>query len=239
VTAVVTGASSGIGAAIAAALLEVGMEVICVGRDRARLEPLVARFGRAAVAVNCDLADGRGIDGLVAMIAEHPVDVLVNNAGHDAGGGVPFDQARQADVVNAVAVNLVAAMRLTHALLPRFLAADRGHVVMTGSIVTHAPAALLAAYGASKAGLHGFVAGLRMDYAATGLRFTEIIPGVVRTGFAARRLHGDEREAAAFYAQFAATLSPEDVARAVLFAIQQPDACCVEEIVLMPTRRRR
>jgi 3-hydroxy acid dehydrogenase/malonic semialdehyde reductase len=237
-TAVVTGASSGIGAAIATALLEAGMQVICVGRERARLDLLAARFGRAVIAAPCDLADSAALDGLAAMLADHPVEVLVNNAGHDAGGGVPFDRVREGDAADAVAVNLVAAMRLTHALLPRFLAADRGHVVMTGSIVTHRPAAGLAAYAASKAGLHGFVAGLRMDYATTGLRFTEVIPGVVRTGFAARRLHGDEGQAAAFYDRFAATLSPADVARAVLFAIQQPAACCVEEIVLMPTRRR-
>lgn len=169
------------------------------------------------------------------MIDERPIDVLVNVAGHDAGGGMAFDRPR-AEWDDLLAVNLSAAMRLTRAVLPGFLARDRGHVVAIGSIVTRVPAAGLAAYAATKHGLHGFIEGLRVDYAATGLRFTEITPGVVRSGFAFRRLD-DAAGADAFYERFAGTLRPEDVARAVLYAVQQPPACCVDEIVLMPTRR--
>ena len=234
-----TGASGGIGAATVAALAGAGMEVLCLARDPARLDQLAARLGPNAVPLHCDLADPAAVAGVLATLAGGPVDVLVNNAGHDTGGGVPFDAMAEADWANVLAVNLCAAMRLTQALLPAFLAADAGHVVMIGSITTHGPAPGLAAYATSKYALHGFAQTLRADYAATGLRVTEITPGVVRTGLAERRMHGDTARARAFYDGFAATLSPDDVARAVLFAIQQPPGCCVENIVLMPTRRRQ
>lgn len=234
-TALVTGATGGIGAAVTAALLEAGMAVICVGRRHDRLAALAARFGPSVRVVACDLAKPEAVASVLEVVGTGVVDVLVHTAGHDAGGGVPFAD-RQGDWDDMLAVNLSAAVALTRALLPGFLARDRGDVVAIGSIVTRVPAAGLAAYAATKHGLHGFMAGLRVDYAATGLRFTEITPGVVRSGFAARRLE-DAAQAEAFYAGFAATLSPEDIARAVLFAVQQPAGCCVEEIVLMPTRR--
>lgn len=236
--ALVTGASGGIGGAIATSLLGAGFEVLCVGRDAARLDLLMAQLGPGAVPLICDLADAADIARLTAALVDNPVDVLVNNAGHDTGGGVPFHTAHDADWSDVLAVNLGAVMRLTRALLPGFLAADSGHIVMIGSIATHGPAPGLAAYATSKYGMHGFTEALRADYGDSGLRLTEIVPGVVRTGLAQRRMHGDNARAGAFYDSFAATLSPEDVARAVLFAVQQPPGCCVEEIVLMPTRRR-
>ncbi|WP_137389905.1 SDR family oxidoreductase [Rhodoligotrophos defluvii] len=237
-TAIVTGATSGIGHATAVGLLEAGAHVMAVGRRVDRLDELAARFGDRLQICAADLSrDGEAARVLNALPEGWAADTLIHAAGHDAGGNVPFHASDLADLQDKLAVNLTVAAALIHALLPAWVARDRGDLVVVGSIAAREAAAGLVPYGLTKHGLHGLMAGLRVDYAATGLRFVEIIPGVVRSGFATRRWGGDETRADAFYERFTAWLTPEDVAGAILWALAQPDHVSSDEIVLRPTRR--
>lgn len=140
-------------------------------------------------------------------------------------------------MIDKLAVSFTSAALLIHALLPAFLSQGRGDVVTIGSIVTREAAAGLSFYGATKQALHGLMEGLRLDYRDTGLRFIELIPALVRSGFAAHRWQGDDKRAEQFYANFRGWLEPADVARVVVWALAQPPCVNVDEILLRPTYR--
>jgi len=240
--ALVTGASSGIGAAIAAALAERGCRVVAAARRTDRLAALQGRFGERCHPLEIDLTDTASLDRLLLDSLPEPfraVDILVNAAGHDVGGKVPFDQSRPSDWAGVLAVNLTALARLTQLVLPGMLARDRGDIINIGSVTTRRTASGLTAYAASKHGVHGFTEGLRADYAGTGIRITEIIPGMVRTEFALRRWRGDRMRADAFYDDAPGWLTAGDVARCALWALEQPAGVTVGEIVVLPTREPR
>ncbi|MDB5999887.1 MAG: short-chain dehydrogenase [Rhizobacter sp.] len=235
--AVVSGASSGIGKATALLLVAQGWEVVALGR-RAEAPPEFVdlptlRYGAADLTQEDPLA----VLQRVAPHALNDVQVLVNSAGHDLGGGLPFDRHEPADWLSMLRLNVEATMRLTQVCLPAMLARRSGDIVVIGSITARQATPGLTAYSTSKHAMRGFVSGLRADYRDVGLRITEIAPGVVKTGFASTRLHGDAAKASEFYDGFAECLLPEDVARAVSFVLSQPPHLSVSEIVLTPARQ--
>jgi len=171
-TVLVTGASSGIGRATAAALAGRGARVVALGRDPARLEGVGERQ------VVWDLAEPGAVAEEIG-----PVDVLVNNAG--IGWAGPF--AETPDVERLVAVNLVAPILLTRALLPGMLERGRGHVVNVASIAGFVGPSEEAVYAATKAGLVAFSESLRYELRGSGVGVTLVAPGVVATRFFERR----------------------------------------------------
>lgn len=233
-----SGASSGVGLALAVRLLEAGCELCAIGR---RMQPPAELSSSACRYIPLDLgandATERLHDALTPLLDR--IDVVINGAGHDDGGGVLFAQQEEAGLADTIGVNLLGAMRLTRACLPWMLARDRGDVVFLSSITTRRVAQGLATYSASKHGVHGFVDALRFDYRDSGVRFVEVVPGVVRTGFASRRWDGDDARAADFYAGFAQCLEADDVARCVVFALAQPAHVELSEIVIVPAREKR
>lgn len=238
-TAIVSGASSGVGKAVALALGEAGCNVVALGR-RAEAPPEFSAYA-ALRYLPIDLAAADPAGELRSMVPNEirKVDVLVNCAAHDYGGGVAFGDHAREHWQNAIDVNLQGAMCLTGACLPAMIARDRGDIVFIGSITSRRTARNLAAYTATKHALHGFAEAVRVDYSDAGLRVVEIIPSAIRTGFASHRWGGDEARAAAFYDQLPACLAADDIARAVLYALQQPAHVSVAEIVLLPTREQR
>ena len=124
-------------------------------------------------------------------------------------------------------------MRVTHAVIDGMLERGHGQVVNLGSTAGLKPYATGTAYVTSKYAVHGFSESLRLDYAGRGIRVTEIMPGLVRTDFAHRRL-GDEQKADAFYDSFEQSLSPDDIANTVLFALQQPRHVEIAQLVVLP-----
>jgi NADP-dependent 3-hydroxy acid dehydrogenase YdfG len=237
-TALVTGGTSGIGMAVAEALLAAGCRVVATGRSVGRLDEMSKTYRDRLHVIAADLSGADAASGIVGAIpAGWTLDVLIHAAGHDAGGNVPFAEGDTTDMNDKLAVNFTSAALLIHALLPAFLLQGRGDVVTIGSIVTREAAAGLSFYGATKQALHGLMEGLRLDYRDTGLRFIELIPAVVRSGFAARRWQGDDQRAEQFYANFRGWLEPADVARAVVWALAQPPGVNVDEILLRPTHR--
>lgn len=233
-TALVTGASSGIGRAIARKLLDEGAWVVGLGQEDGEWQNALAGSGRE-LTVAFDLADIAAIpDRLASLPAEFSdIDTLVNCAGHDRGGRVRFDETNPAAVASVVGVNLTAMMVVTQALLPRMVQKGRGDVVNVGSIASRQLLSELVSYASSKHGVHGFSEALRTDLAKTKIRVMEVLPGAVRTGFAqARWTAGDER--AAKYYEGRPVLDPDDIADVVLWMLDQPRHMMIAEAMVLP-----
>lgn len=236
--AIVSGASSGIGMAITLQLATEGWQVLALGRRATAPDEIAELDGVRYGAGDLTLEDPAELVQRVAPDALQAVAAVVNCAGHDLGGARPFHEHDVKEWTQSLRLNVEATMRLTQACLPAMLARGGGDVVIIGSITARRATPGLAAYSTSKHALRGFAQALRADYAASGLRVTEIAPGVVRSGFAAQRLHGDAAGAAAFYEGFVQTLEPVDVANAVCFALSRPPHVCLAEMVIVPTRER-
>lgn len=238
-TALVTGAAGGMGTAISAALLAQGYRVVLVDRDAAALAALASRLEGPTFQLVLDVTDGPRVDRLPELLPPEfaQVDVLVNNAGHDVGGRKRFDLGSADDWADIVQTNLVGLMRVTRALLPAMVARNTGDVVNMGSIGGLRPVPDMAPYAASKAGVHMLTDVLRGELAETGIRVTEILPGLTRTGIIKSRYRGDETEAKKYFDQFGMALAPEDVARSVVYALSQPRDVQVAQIVILPANR--
>lgn len=233
--ALVSGASGGIGAAICRLLIANGHRVIAAARNRTRLQALAKGLGDRLYPLELDVTDADAVAGLVEVLpAEfNAVSVLVNNAGHDTGGRRSFEQGSADQWCDIIETNVQGTIRLTRALIDGMLARGSGHVVNIGSIAGIKPNATMTAYVSSKYAVHGFSESLRLDYTGKGIRVTEIMPGLVRTGFAQQRL-GDAQAAEQFYGSFEQYLQPEDVAETVLYALQQPKHVEIAQLVVLP-----
>lgn len=227
-TAFITGATSGIGRAIALALAEAGYDVYALGRSEAALKALQGEHARI-VPIAMDVTDREGLE---AVLADLDVDVLVNNAGMMPPLG-NFADMKVADIDAALEVNLSAAILLTRLVLPKMRERQSGHVLFTGSTAGHGSFANIAVYSATKAAISGFVAGLKADTSGYGVRVTEIVCGRVETGLYKDIL--DDRARAAMYAGNVA-VQPEDVARMVVAVLALPPNADVSRFDIVPTR---
>lgn len=181
----VTGASSGIGAATARRLRAAGAELVLHGRDEERLAAVATETGGIAVPGELSDADGARTVAHRALEVSGRIDVLVSNAGQGWCG--PLPEMTGADVTRTVGVNLLAPVELTRALLPGMLARGRGGLVYVSSIAGRTGVAEEAVYAASKAGLDAFAESVRFELAGTGVGVSVVVPGVVATPFFARR----------------------------------------------------
>ena len=231
----VSGASSGIGAAICRLLVARQFRVVAAARNQDRLVQLAAQLGDALYPLVLDVTDSAAVSQIAQSLPEEfrEIAALVNNAGHDVGGRRMFEEGSAEQWCNIIETNVQGTIRLTHALIDGMLARGSGHIVNMGSIAGLKPYATGTAYVSSKFAVHGFCESLRLDYAGRGIRITEIMPGLVRSGFAGQRL-GDARRAEAFYDSFEQCLQPEDVAQTVLYALQQPKHVEIAQLVVLP-----
>jgi uncharacterized protein len=182
-TAVITGASSGLGAIFAAQLAQRGHSLVLAGRNEARLEQVRRRIGKNTPVelVVGDLGTDAGIEDLIARLDGRTIDVLVNNAGFGTYGRfAEIDAGREHELV---AVNVDALVRLSHAVLPGMLARGRGGVLNVASTAAFQPAAYEAAYGASKAFVLSFSQALWAETRGSGVTVTALCPGPTETGF--------------------------------------------------------
>lgn len=233
----VTGATAGFGAAIVRRYLREGHKVVAVGRRIERLEQLQAEFPEAPLHVGVvDVRDAGAVATFVsALPAEFAqVDVLVNNAGL-ALGLEPAQRAKLPDWEQMVDTNIKGLMYMTHALLPSMASRNRGHIVNLGSVAGHYPYPGGNVYGATKAFVRQFSLNLRADLAGTGVRVTDIAPGLCGgTEFSTVRFHGDADKAAGVYAN-ALWLSADDIAESVYWCTTLPAHVNINFIELMPT----
>ncbi len=203
-----TGASGGLGRAIAAALRRRGARLLLSGRRSEALDELAASLGGDAEVLVADLADAQS--ALALAEGAGAVDVLVANAGLPASG--PLDDFAPEQIDRALDVNLRAPMQLTRALVPGMVERRRGHVVLVSSLSGKTGSVGSSVYSATKFGLRGFAAGLREDLHGSGVGVTVVFPGFIRDA-------GMFAESGARLPSWVGTRTPEDVADAVVRGI--------------------
>jgi NADP-dependent 3-hydroxy acid dehydrogenase YdfG len=231
-TAVVTGASSGIGAATARRLVREGFDVVAGARRADRLAALHGELGDALRPVELDVTSADSVAALAAGVSE--ATVLVNNAG-GAFGMDPIAVADPDDWRAMYEVNVIGALRVTQALLPALVASGRGHVVMMGSTAGRIVYEGGGGYTAAKHGAAALAETLRLELSGQPVRVTEIAPGMVRTDeFAVKRFRGDAEKAAAVYAGVAEPLTADDIADCVAWCVTRPPHVDVDLLVVKP-----
>jgi 3-hydroxy acid dehydrogenase/malonic semialdehyde reductase len=232
----VTGASAGFGAAIARRFAADGAQLIISGRRGERLRQLAAELGPRALPIEFDVRDARAVEQTIGRLPADfaAVDVLVNNAGL-ALGLEPAHAALLDDWEQMVDTNVKGLMYMTRALLPGMVERRRGHVINLGSIAGEWPYPGGNVYGATKAFVRQFSLNLRADLLGTGVRVTDVEPGLAGgTEFSNVRFHGDDARAQKVYDN-TEPLTAEDVADTVHWAATRPRHVNINTISLMPT----
>jgi NADP-dependent 3-hydroxy acid dehydrogenase YdfG len=226
--ALVTGASSGIGAALVRQLAGLGADVHAVARDSHSLHALALETGCTAQVV--DVTDTPSLEKLVASARP---ELLVCNAGTNFSGSL--DKAGGAQIDELVAVNLSAVLHLVRLALPSMKVHDSGHVVLVGSIAGHhALTGGNPVYHATKAGIAALAAQLRVELCGHRIRVTEIAPGRTRTGIFAKTI-GDAERAQRQFLDGYEVLEPADVADAICYALAAPVHVNISHIEIVPT----
>lgn len=228
---VITGASSGIGAATARHLRAAGMRLVLTARREDRLRELAAELGETAFLAG-DIADPELPGQLIgsALRAFGRCDAVFNNAGFmDAG---PVDKIDIERVCHMVRVNVEAAYRLAYVAARHFLAQGHGHLINTSSILGTKVRAGAGAYAGTKWAVEALSEGLRMELAGTGVRVTVIEPGLVMT-----ELHNHWEKHPADALGMKNPLQPGDIARAVQFVLEQPASVLVPRIMVVPSEQ--
>jgi NADP-dependent 3-hydroxy acid dehydrogenase YdfG len=226
-TAVVTGASSGIGRATARRLSAEGFEVVVGARREERLRALADELGGRAIRL--DVTDPESVERFCAAVPE--CRVLVNAAG-GAIGRERVEDANDEDWRSMYESNVMGSMRMTRALLPALEASGDGHVLMVGSIAGYEPYAGGGGYNAAKFAVRAMTKVLRLELLGRPIRVTEIAPGLVKTEFSVVRFRGDQRAAEAVY-EGMTPLTPEDVADCVVFAVTRPSHVNIDTLVVL------
>ncbi|HEY9814974.1 MAG TPA: SDR family oxidoreductase [Candidatus Obscuribacterales bacterium] len=238
-TVLITGASSGIGAACAAAFAEAGTRLILAARRQERLQAiaqaLVDQYGIAIHPVVMDVCDRAQVEAVLQGLPAdwQAIDVLVNNAGLSRGLE-PLQQGSIEDWDEMIDTNLKGLLYVTRTVLPGMVERGRGHVINIGSIAGHQSYPKGNVYCATKAAVRALSHGLKMDLSGTPVRVSSVDPGLVETEFSQVRFHGDQDRAAQVYANVT-PLTPEDVAEVVLFCATRPPHVNLSEILLLPT----
>jgi 3-hydroxy acid dehydrogenase / malonic semialdehyde reductase len=222
-TAIVTGASSGIGAATARVLADSGAKVV-VGARR------VEELDQTLISLELDVTDRASAERFVeqAVADLGGIDILVNNAGLGLGRD-PFWESNDEDEETVIETNVHGLMRMTRLCIPHIR--DGGHIVNIGSVAGRQPYENAAVYIASKFAVRGFTYALREDLLGRPIHLTTVDPGLVETGFSKVRFRGDEERARKVY-EGVEPLTPADIAECILFAVTRPEHVNIDELVV-------
>lgn len=233
-TALITGATSGFGAAAARRFAAAGWKVIATGRRAERLQPLIEEFGADKVhAAVFDIRDAAAMEAALVALppAFRDIDLLVNNAGL-AQGTAAAQNASLEDWRTMIDTNITALVTLTHRLLPQ-LVARRGAIINISSTAALYPYPGGNAYGGTKAFVSQFSLGLRSDLHGTGVRVTAIEPGMAETEFTLVRTHGNQAASDQLYGG-ANPMTAEDIAEQIFWVATLPPHLNVNRLELMP-----
>lgn len=237
--ALVTGASSGIGAATARAFAAAGAKLILTARRQERLQQLAAelqeQFNTETLLLTFDV---RVRESVISELSNLPlawqgVDILVNNAGLSRGLSKLYEGSID-DWEEMIDANVKGLLYVTRTIVPGMVARGQGHVVNIGSIAGRAAYPGGNVYCASKAAVRTISEGLKQDLLGTPVRVTDIEPGLVETEFSIVRFHGDEQRANKVYENLT-PLTAADVADVVLFVVTRPPHVNISELLLVPT----
>ncbi|MEK3908110.1 SDR family oxidoreductase [Oceanobacillus sp. FSL K6-0127] len=226
-TAVVTGASSGIGVAIAKQLANEGADVVLAARRKDKLEQVVKEINSLgkgkALAVSTDVSQQNNVDSMVdyAIEAFGKIDIYVNNAGLVGDGIVRNENVKAWEQM--IDVNIKGVLYGTHAVLPGMIERSSGHIINISSVSGQEVTKSTTVYSATKFAVRAISMGLEKELARTGVRVTNISPGMVETERNSERLPNDRKP-----------LQTDDIAKAVIYALTQPDYVNVNEITVRP-----
>jgi NADP-dependent 3-hydroxy acid dehydrogenase YdfG len=235
-TAVVTGASSGIGAASARRLADEGFDVVLGARRLERVQAVAEQIGSNARALALDVTDQTSVERFCAELGES-CHLLLNNA----GGAVGAESVAEADDAHWATMwetNVMGLMRMTRALLPRLISSGDGHVINIGSVAAFEPYAGGAGYNAAKHATRAVSDVLRIELVGQPIRISEIDPGLVETEFSLVRFDGDQARADAVYDGLE-PLSAEDIADIVAFVATRPSHVDIDQVVVRPRAQAR
>ena len=232
----VTGASSGIGAATARRLAGEGYEVVLGARREERIQALAEEIGAPARAIPLDVTDQQSVERFCQQLGE-PCRLLVNNAG-GALGQEPISRADDDKWRTMYETNVLGLMRVTRALLPRLIASGDGHVINIGSVAAFEPYAGGAGYNAAKHAARAVSDVLRIELNGQPVRVTEVDPGLVETEFSLVRFDGDQDRADAVYRGLQ-PLTADDIADVIAFAATRPSHVDIDQVVVRPRAQAR
>ena len=238
-TALITGATSGFGAAIAEKFAEAGLRLIITGRRDDRLrdlkKKLIEQNGVEVLTLNFDVRDKVQVDSAFASLPEDwkNIDILINNAGLAVGrnnlaDGVVDDWERMIDT------NLKGLLYVTRNIAPMMIRANKGHIINIGSIAGKEVYPEGNVYCATKFGVDALTQSLRMELVKDNIKVSQIAPGAADTEFSLVRFKGDTETATNVYMGFI-PLSADDVAEAAWFIVSRPAHVCINDMVIMPT----
>ncbi len=231
--ALVTGASSGIGAATVKALVADGYSVIATARRKDRLEALAVEFKDVSI-FPADLTLAGDVDALAKFCEDKNVELLVNCAGGAFDAATVLDGDPQV-WAKTYEVNVIATLRVTQAITPQMIKRGKGHIVIVSSTAGHRAYENGGSYVAAKFAEISLAHTLRLELNGTPIRITEIAPGMVKTDeFAVNRFSGDAAKAAKVYEGVDAPLTAEDVAESIRWSVTLPEHFNVDSMVIRP-----
>lgn len=235
-TAIITGATSGIGESVALQLADLGVNLILTGRRSERLETLKTKiFEKAEVSVDAfvfDMSDPQAIRDFVEKISGLAIDILINNAGLASG----YDKTQDGHLDDwdiMVDVNVRGLMHLTRHVVPGMIARNKGHILNVSSIAGHEAYPRGAVYCATKHAVRAFTEGLKMDLGETDIRVGMVSPGAVNTEFSKVRFKGNQELADKVYAGIDPLIA-QDIAEIVVFMLNRPDHVNILDTIVMP-----
>ncbi|MBW4632266.1 MAG: SDR family oxidoreductase [Iphinoe sp. HA4291-MV1] len=234
----ITGASSGIGAACAKVFANAGAKLILVARRLKRLQELADEVSKNLAAdiylLQLDVRDRTAVESAISSLPPSwsEIDILINNAGLSRG----LDKLHEGDFQDweeMIDTNIKGLLYLTRYVVPGMVKRDRGHVVNIGSIAGHQIYPGGNVYCGTKAAVRAISEGLKQDLLGTPIRVSSVDPGMVETEFSEVRFHGDSDRANKVY-QGLKPLTPDDVADVIFFCVTRPSHVNINEVVLMP-----
>ncbi len=235
---IITGATSGIGEATAKLLAQEGAVVVLTGRRKDRLRKIkseIEKSGGKALAIEADVTQKESVIKMVKQVIDEygKIDILVNNAGVMLLG--PVLNAEVTDWQRMVDTNVYGLLWCTHAVLPHMVKQGGGHIVQTSSVAGRTAGPNRAVYNATKWAVNGFTEALRQEMVEHKIRTTLIEPGAVATELREHITHKQTKQQIDDWAASMRQLQSEDIAKAIVYAVSQPDHVAINEILVRPT----
>jgi len=235
-TALITGATSGIGRACALELAKAGVHLILQGRDAAKLKALETALVHHDISIETLCFDVREEANVTAALSNVRVDILINNAGL-ALGLAPLDSSKLAHFNEMIDTNIKGVLYVTQPIMAVMRQNNSGHIINIGSIAGRMTYPNGSVYCATKAALHSLSEAMNIDAFGTNIRVSNIAPGAVETNFSTTRFEGDTKKADAVYEGYT-PLSAEDIAQLVHYILNAPEHVNIQDTLIMPTAQR-
>jgi NADP-dependent 3-hydroxy acid dehydrogenase YdfG len=235
-TALITGATSGIGRASAVQLAQMGVNLILVGRDKEKLDHLEKELSGLQISTELIVLDVRERSDVKAKLEGIQTDILINNAGL-ALGLEPFYEGDIDQWEEMIDANIKGLLYVSRAVIPQMKAKGRGHVVNIGSIAGEMAYPGGNVYCATKAAVHSLSQSMNIDLQGTGVRVSNVAPGAAETNFSNTRFSGDDEKADSVYAGYE-PLKADDIAELIVYILNAPEHVNIQDTLIMPTAQR-